>query len=206
MSELQNGTPQRTPANRRAARIVTATIVAGGLALAGGTAYANAQTAEPAPVGAPVGAPAETRVEARVAAPISLSAQAPVADLQSDPEQDARTAFFDAGYTYDDAVALGAQWNLDSWEAKSAAGEKLLAGETLPVAPGSSAPAPEVAPAPVDQAEVGADAAALDAYFGAGYDYDDAVALGALWNVDFFEAKVSAGEKLLAGETLPVAP
>ncbi len=49
-------------------------------------------------------------------------------------------------------------------------------------------------------------AAAVDAFFAAGHDYDDAVALAAVWNVDPFEAKVTAGQRILAGETLPVAP
>ena len=178
-------TTTRTPANRRAARIVTATIVAGGLALAGGTAYANADTAK-----TPAAAPA--------AAPVAVPVAAPAAD----PDQASREVFFAAGYTYDDAVVLGAQWSQDPWEAKVTGGEKLAAGETLAIAPGSSAPAP-TAP------ETGApseDTAAVDAFFAAGYTYDDAVTLGTVWKVDAWEAKVSGGEKLLAGETLPVAP
>ncbi|WP_106211873.1 hypothetical protein [Kineococcus rhizosphaerae] len=180
MSELQ-----RTPANRRAARLVTASIVAGGLALAGGSAYANSQKAEPVPAAAPVAA--------RPAADPAPSV---------DPEQAARDGFYAAGYTYDDAVALGAQWNLDSFEAKAEGGRRLAAGETLPIAPGS---APAAVEAPGESGS-DADSAALDAYFAAGYDYDDAVALGKIWNVDFYEAKVTGGQKLIAGETLPVAP
>lgn len=199
MSELQ-----RTPANRRAARIVTATVVAGGLALAGGTAYANAQsTATPKPASAPAAEPAAELAAELVAEPAADTTEVSV---PVDADQDLRTTYFDAGYTYDDAVVLGAQWNLDPWEAKVEGGRRLVAGETLPVEPGSSAPAEEVVDVSVSGADVEAASAALDAYFAAGYDYDDAVALGGLWNVDPFEAKVSAGEKLLAGETLPVAP
>jgi len=49
------------------------------------------------------------------------------------------TAFTDAGYTYDDAVALAELWGTDSVEAKARAGRAVLDGESLPVAPGSSA-------------------------------------------------------------------
>ena len=48
---------------------------------------------------------------------------------------------------------------------------------------------------------------ALAAYFAAGYTYNDAVALGTLWhetNTD--QVKSDAGQKLLDGQTLPIAP
>jgi hypothetical protein len=176
----------RTPANRRAARIVTATVVAGGIALAGGTAYA-ANSADPGPK------PAAAVPVADVADVV----ESPAAEVV-DPETAALDAYFAAGYTYDDAVVLGAQWNLDPFETKAQAGARLLAGETLPVAPGSSAPQVD----PVSGEEMGA----VDAFFGAGYEYDDAVTLGALWNVDSWEAKIAGGQKLIAGETLPVQP
>lgn len=183
----------RTPANRRAARIVTATIVAGGIALAGGTAYANADP-EQTPA-APAAAPA-----------VPVTNVEPVPAPSVDPDQASREVFFAAGYTYDDAVVLGAQWSQDPWEAKVTGGEKLTAGETLPIAPGSSPTAPSD-PGTGTGIGVGDDeSAAVDAFFAAGYTYADAVALGTVWNVDPWEAKVTGGGKLLAGETLPVAP
>jgi hypothetical protein len=47
---------------------------------------------------------------------------------------------------------------------------------------------------------------AWDAYFAAGYDYDDAVKLAAIWNSseEIGNVKAEAGRRLLAGETLPV--
>ncbi|MFD0481764.1 hypothetical protein ACFQ46_04080 [Kineococcus sp. GCM10028916] len=182
----------RTPANRRAARIVTATIVAGGIALAGGTAYADADTDAPPPASTPAAVPATgTNTDESI-------------DLSTDADQASREVFFAAGYTYDDAVVLGAQWSQDPWEAKVTGGEKLTAGETLPIAPGSSPTAPSD---PGTGVGVGDDeSAAVDAFFAAGYTYADAVALGTVWNVDPWEAKVTGGGKLLAGETLPVAP
>ena len=184
----------RTPANRRAARIVTATVVAGGIALAGGSAYASANSADETAARPATSAPA-------VPAPPAVEEAVPAGfvDEPVDPDQASREVFFDAGYTYDDAVVLGAQWSQDAWEAKVTGGQKLSAGETLPIAPGSSAPAPE---APSTDPDV----SAADAFFAAGYTYDDAVALGALWHVDSWEAKVAGGTKLQAGETLPIAP
>lgn len=47
-----------------------------------------------------------------------------------------------------------------------------------------------------------------NAYFNAGYDYDDAVALAKLWHSkgDIGSVKAAAGKKLLAGQTLPIKP
>jgi hypothetical protein len=47
---------------------------------------------------------------------------------------------------------------------------------------------------------------AWDAYFAAGYDYDDAEKLAKLWNstAEIGDVKAEAGRRLLAGETLPI--
>ena len=78
-------------------------------------------------------------------------------------------------------------WHVtDIGQVKADAGQKLIAGQTLPIRP--SAPA-------------------LDAYFAAGYTYNDAVTLGKLWHeTDIGQIKSEAGQKLLAGQTLPIAP
>ena len=69
--------------------------------------------------------------------------------------------------------------------------------------PSATAPAPSAAPGPasVDRS----DDAARATYFAAGYDYDDAVELGALWNVDPFEAKATAGRMLTEGRAQELA-
>jgi hypothetical protein len=105
-------------------------------------------------------------------------------------------AFFDAGYVWDDAVQLATLWKLsDPSEAKVVAGKKLEDGQKLPIEP---------QPANVAAAK---ESAAVDKFFAAGYDYDDAVRLATLWKLnDAYAAKVAAGEKLLAGETLPIKP
>ncbi|MDQ1496517.1 MAG: hypothetical protein QOG69_3000, partial [Actinomycetota bacterium] len=101
------------------------------------------------------------------------------------PVERAQNAFFTAGYDYNDAVTLGTMWHeTDISQVKAEAGQKLLAGQTLPILP--SGPA-------------------LDAYFAAGYTYDDAITLGKLWNeTDTTQIKADAGQKLLAGQTLPI--
>jgi len=124
-------------------------------------------------------------------------------------------AFFAAGYTYDDALSLGSLWNeTDVLQIKTEAGQKLLAGETLPIQPspvssvsaGVPGGAPASAPASAPADNPAADGA-LTAYFAAGYTYDDAVSLGKLWNeTDTYQIKIEAGQKLLAGQTLPIAP
>ncbi|MGI4894010.1 MAG: hypothetical protein ACRYF3_02735 [Janthinobacterium lividum] len=210
---------QQNPQSRRTARLVGVGVLVGGLTLAGGSAFAaNSHDRAPAvavgvvpgsPIApasavAPAGAPAPVAVPALTAVPALAHVPSPADAPAEQPEVDsgALDAFFAAGYDYDDAVSLGKTWNVDSFEAKQSAGRKLLAGETLPIAAGSADPAPENVTTDTSTA----DAPELDAYFSAGYDYDDAVELGKIWNVDFYDAKVSAGEKLLAGETLPVQP
>jgi len=105
-------------------------------------------------------------------------------------------AFFDAGYVWDDAVQLAALWKLPNpSDAKVAAGKKLEAGEKLPIEP-----KPE-------NVAAARESAAVAKFFDAGYTYDDAVELAALWNLpDAYAAKVAGGEKLLAGQPLPIKP
>jgi hypothetical protein len=115
---------------------------------------------------------------------------------QPAPDAAALQAFFDAGYVWDDAVQLAALWKMsDPSAAKVAAGQKLEAGQKLPIAP---------KPENVAAAK---EAAAVAKFFAAGYTYDDAVKLATLWNLkDAYAAKVAGGEKLLAGQTLPIKP
>ncbi len=62
-----------------------------------------------------------------------------------------------------------------------------------------------VAPTPPSEADM---QRWFDAYFGAGYDYDDAVALAKIWQSkdEIGDIKAEAGRRLLAGETLPIEP
>lgn len=110
-------------------------------------------------------------------------------------EQDELTAFWDAGYDYNDAVKLAQAWNEPNkvvTKVKAEAGLKLLNGETLPVPP-SGAPA-----TPEDKD--------VQAFFNAGYDYYDAQKLASMWNESTYQAKIDGGKKLEAGQPLPFKP
>ncbi|MGX6607418.1 hypothetical protein ACWKSP_35625 [Micromonosporaceae bacterium Da 78-11] len=114
-----------------------------------------------------------------------------------DPKTEAAyAAFFGAGYVWDDAVRLAKLWKIkDPSDAKVTAGKKLAAGQTLPFKP---------KPANVKQAK---ENKAVDKFFAAGYDVADAVKLAKLWKTaDAYQAKIVAGKKLLAGQTLPIRP
>ncbi len=111
----------------------------------------------------------------------------------------ALTAYFNAGYTYDDAVQLAKLWNMpnDAAAVKAAAGKKLLAGQPLPIKPSGT---PVSTPSAQETADV-------NAFFNAGYTYNDAVQLATLWKLpDPYHAKITGGQKLLAGQTLPIKP
>jgi hypothetical protein len=115
------------------------------------------------------------------------------------PQEKAQGAFFAGGYDYNDAVTLGNLWQeTDIGVIKAQAGQLLLDGETLPIQP--STPSESATPqSSEDQA--------LAAYFAAGYNYNDAVTLGNLWHqTDLTQIKAEAGQKLLDGQTLPIAP
>ena len=111
-------------------------------------------------------------------------------------------AYFDAGYDYDDAVTLAKLWRSedDPGTIKAEAGRRLLAGEKLPIRPTPDDATPQTQITPREQKQ-------LDAYFAAGYNYDDAVKLARLWKLaDPFAAKVEGGKRLLADQKLPVKP
>jgi hypothetical protein len=64
--------------------------------------------------------------------PAAGSTMAPAPSAEPLDEDEAVTVFL-ASYTYEDAVALGEVWNVDSWEAKVRGGQALEDGETLPI-------------------------------------------------------------------------
>ena len=111
-------------------------------------------------------------------------------------EQAQLAAFFDAGYTWTEAEKLAKIWHLaDPSDAKTMAGKKLLAGETLPVKP-----KPANVAAAKEQKEV-------DAFFKKGYSVEDAIKLAQTWHLkSTYAAKVEGGKRILAGQTLPIQP
>lgn len=113
----------------------------------------------------------------------------------ADPKEQQRlNAFSAAGYSYEDAEKLATLWKTaNPYEAKVEGGKRLLAGSTLPIKPSNP--------------ELGKEEARVNAFFTAGYTYDDAVRLATLWKTaDPHAAKVEAGKRILAGDAMPFKP
>lgn len=110
--------------------------------------------------------------------------------------RDQYETFWGAGYTVADVQALADLWQVDATAAKAQAGQLLLDGAPVPVAPGSTS-GPGSEPVPADP---------MTTYFDAGYTFAEAEQLAELWDVDVSEAKVRAGQLLVDGEPVPVAP
>jgi hypothetical protein len=116
-------------------------------------------------------------------------------DPQVTADQAALDAFFNAGYTWDDAVKLAKAWHLsDPSDAKVMGGKKIEAHQALPFKP---------KPANLKAAK---EQIAVEKFWNAGYDQIDAAKLAKIWHVSTYQAKVEGGQKLLAGETLPIKP
>ena len=176
------GSPRRTAA----IGVVALTLTVG----AAGVAYALAAGHRPA-----------AEVTAGGAAPqAAAEGTAPAADALAGAEeytQERSDAFWGAGYYMEDADALAALWQVGLLEAKGRAGQLLLDGQPVPIAPGSS----------LDLTDPDTIAGLqLEAFWDAGYTGDDGAALAALWNVDVIEAKTTAGRLLRDGQPLPIGP
>jgi hypothetical protein len=196
-----------TPATRSPRRrLVAVGVVAAGLSVAGsGAALAVAPTSA-------------------VGRTVSGALEQVGVDWSSMPDGYTREqyeAFWDAGYTPEDVAALGALWGTDDTETKARAGQLVLDGQPVPVAPGStpddvSPGTPAAEPSGADPAAAPGDEwasmpdgytqAQYEAFWGAGYTVDDVEALGALWSTEATETKARAGQLLLDGQTPPVAP
>lgn len=111
--------------------------------------------------------------------------------------QERSDAFWGAGYWMEDADALAELWHVGLLEAKGRAGQMLLDGQPVPVAPGSSVDMTDPDVIATLQAR---------AFWDAGYTGDDGAALAALWHVDVGEAKATAGQMLRDGQPLPIGP
>lgn len=138
-------------------------------------------------------------------APASVPSVIPSAPLTPIERKRLLDAYFAAGYDYDDALELAQIWKSaedDVAKVKAEAGRRLLAGETLPIPPGAR----ESAMPEADPAEMAA-MAAMEKFFAAGYVYEDAQELARMWKLPgAYEAKVEAGRLLQDGEELPIAP
>jgi hypothetical protein len=111
--------------------------------------------------------------------------------------------FFARGYTSEQAAELARQWGVPLADAKAKAGSELETVGVLPFV--------DLAPAPTsgDSTPTRQDEARFDAFFEAGYDYDDSVLLARHWGFGsegFAEAKLKAGGLLLDDQPLPGVP
>lgn len=186
-------------------RLVTVGVVAAGLSVAG--AGAAAAVAPTSTVGAAVhGALAQVGVD--------------WSGMPDGYTREQYEAFWGAGYTTDDVAALAALWSTDVTQTKARAGQLLLDGQAVPVAPGSTAAGIATPPADADAASAppsageedwssmpdGYTQAQYEAFWGAGYTVEDVEALQAVWGTEPTETKARAGQLLLDGQTPPVAP
>ena len=62
----------------------------------------------------------------------------PLADPEAYQEGQRYIAFWDAGYTFEDATVLAELWALDVNETKATAGQMILDGQALPIPPGGT--------------------------------------------------------------------
>ncbi|MFS0700184.1 hypothetical protein AB6N24_09460 [Cellulomonas sp. 179-A 4D5 NHS] len=171
---------------RRGGRIVAAGVVTSAIAVAG------------------AGAAAASNPYSEVARAVENVAQAVGVDWSFMPAGYTREqyeAFWGAGHTVEDVDALSALWDLGVTETKAKAGQLLLEGQALPLE--------DVTRVPLDLSESGLPVEGddpRDAFWDAGYTYEDAVALSELWSVDVYETKAQAGQLILDGEELPLRP
>jgi hypothetical protein len=180
-------------ARRRAAvGVVAATLTVGAV----GGAYALATGDRPAAeVVAGDATPETPVVDQFLRTPDPMEAE--VRAAAEEYTQERSDAFWGAGYWMEDANALADLWHVNVLEAKGRAGQLLLDGQPVPIAPGSS----------VDMTDPDVIAGLeLNAYWDAGYNSEEGAELAALWNVDIGEAKQIAGRMLRDGQALPIAP
>jgi hypothetical protein len=181
-----NTTTTSPTANRRARRRLMAVgAVAAGLSVVAGAGAAMAV--------------APTSSLSRVVASALHEAGVDWSSMPAGYTQAQYEAFWGAGYTAADVATLSALWKSDALETKAHAGQMILDGSALPIAP-------SVAEDPAPGSTVDFTKAQQDAFWGAGYTDDDVKKLNALWNSDTTETKAHAGQLILDGKTLPVAP
>lgn len=116
----------------------------------------------------------------------------------SEDNLDAYAAYWEAGYNYRQLLTLTEEWNLSEFEAKAQAGRAILAGDTSSF----DALVEGVEAGPEETGEVVSSPA--DAFWDAGFTYDDALVLAEEWNVDTYEAKVEAATLITAGDQAEV--
>ncbi|WP_454048744.1 hypothetical protein [Cellulomonas sp. Marseille-Q8402] len=176
-----NATPTTTGARRKPLRLVAVGLAATTLCVAG------------------AGFAAAANPETRFARAVEGAVQAVGIDWSAMPEnytQAQYETFWGAGYGAQDVEELNELWGTSDTETKARAGQLLIDGQPVPVAPSG----------PEDTSVAAITAEQSDAFFGAGYTGEDVEELSALWSTEFLETKARAGQLLLDGEQLPIEP
>jgi hypothetical protein len=139
-------------------------------------------------------APAVTHADAAPAIEPVAAHVAAGAGAAQDRVGAATQAFADAGYTYEDAVALSRSWGVpDVSQTKVKAGSFLVDGVPLAATPYANPSA----------ADGLSDTQLAQLFVDTGYTADDAVKLAGKWSVDAGLAKVKAGRELKTVGVLP---
>lgn len=129
---------------------------------------------------------------------VPVQPSAPPTAAESDRVADLVQGFSDAGYSFDDAVALAGFWRQDAsgvYLVKALAGQQLEDDIKLPIAPGQDIRGSQT----ISQSQL-----AQSAWTDAGYDRQDAIELAALWNTERVElVPVIAGQQLRNGRPVP---
>lgn len=196
-----------TALNRRQRRRQAATaggiaLAVAGLALGANTLDLPSRQQDPAAVAtAPTSQPTSQPTSDPGDGP-SGTATGPAPDATSQATtsgpNEALATFWDNDFTLEDARALADLWNADVVSAKAVAGQRLLDGGRVPVAPERG-----VLPG---EPRVEAVWHAQQAFYDAGLGYEDALVLGELWEFDNpAVVKAVAGQQLLGGGRLPLA-
>jgi hypothetical protein len=184
---------------RRGAQIAGGAVLGAGL-IAGGLVVpglfgnqGNPGVSAGVPAAAPPSVPASSALASSAPASSAPAAKPSATPTYSEAE---RAAFFDAGYGLEQAEKLAQVWKMPDLSAvKGEAGKRLLAGQKLPVRPDTSG------------VQTALESRRVRAFFGAGYDVDDADTLARLWKKPTaYDAKVEGGKRLLAGRALPIKP
>lgn len=115
----------RAGGRRRVRRRRALTALPAAVVIAGTAVWAGVHRSAPPPVAPASQGPTPSRTPEPRPTPVPTSG----ARLE---EQAAVDLFYDSGYVYEDAVALGELWNLDSWEAKAQGGRWIEDGRALP--------------------------------------------------------------------------
>ena len=122
----------------------------------------------------------------------------------AEDDLDAYAAYWDAGYNYQQLLALADEWKVSEFEAKGRAGNAILAGNTssFDAIVAGIEPIDEATAPPIDEVASADDPTA--AFWNAGYEYEDAVALAEVWNTDSYQAKIMAAELIADGNQADV--